>query len=373
MLTEDKVLDLLQGAKNGYYKELTSTLWNVFSSPHLLNNSFLMSESIIDQLPQVCHKTGILVDISVIRRVYNQLFNSDNSAIVNTLANVMDSYCTVLTRDENLRNSTPLNHVVTIFENPLLHSPEFLERAYPQFLKMIMSLSVSQKASLIEWYASYTLDDLQKFISSLKQLILVTILNRDDDENEVNVAIQSSTAIASATHTLMLFYIANLVIAKRNNGLRLHSSVLHSSIAMALPEVLASRKLNIFQILLSKFDVHPAEIIDLPIPSSEFVLEFVNSNVDMATDYRRQRHKFLDDGSHIFSFLDHPFILSTANKVETIHLDHNFKMFNERQRTLFHTVLTGIPDLPFLILRIDRHDIVNDALAQVSLLYSNYV
>lgn len=352
---------MLHEAENGQHKGLTSSLWNVFSSPQLLNNSFLMSETSLDEVPQVCHKTGILVDVPSVRRVYEQLFKSDVNAIINTLANVMDSYCTIVARDESLRNSAPLNHVVIIFENPLLHSPEFLERAYPQFLKMIMSLSINQKASLIEWYASYSLEDLSKLISSLRQLILVTTLNQDDS----TIALQSNTAIASATHTLMLFYIANLLIAKRNNSLRPHSSNLHSSIATSLPEVVAARKLNIFQILLSKFDVHPAEVLHLPIPFEEFTLEFVNSSVDMAIDYRRQKHKFLEDGSHMFSFLDHPFVLSTANKVETIRLDHNFKMFNERQRTLFHTVLTGIPDLPFLVLQIDRHDIVNDALAQV--------
>lgn len=306
-------------------------------------------------------RTGILVDVQEVREMYRLLYQLDIPAVTNTLSNVMDTYCTTILGSEELRTYSPLNHVVTILENPLLHSPEFLDRAYPQFLKIVLSLSVSQKASLIEWYSSYPIKDLMEFIGSLKQLILVNLLNQDD----LGTYIQSNTAVASATHTLMLFYVAVLVIAKKEGGLRPHSTELLSSIATPLPEPLAVRKLNIFQILLSKFDVHPSELIHSPIPLEEFILELVNTEVEMVIDYKRQRSKFSDDGSQIFSFLDHHFVLNTANKVETLHLDHNYRMFNERQRTLFNTVLTGIPDLPFLILRIDRHDIVNDALAQV--------
>lgn len=272
----------------------------------------------------------------------------------------MSNYCSSLSGADEVKFSSQLGHIITLFENPLLHSPEFVDRAYPQFLKVILGLSVTQKAILVEWYSSYTTDELMGFIASLKQLILINLLNED-----VSVTIQGNSAIASATHTLMLFYVSSLVIAKKEGGLRPHSHKLLSAIATPLPEQMAVRRLNIFQMLLSKFSVHPSEVLKSSIPLDEFVLELINNEVDMSIDYRRYKHKYFEDGSHVFCFLDHPFVLSTSNKVETIHLDHNYRMFSERQRTLFHTVLTGIPDLPFLVLRIDRHDIVNDTLAQV--------
>lgn len=359
-LTLSKLTTLLKSVDPLHYKELTSTLWNVFSSPQTLNNSFIIPECPPSSLSRVRQRTGILVDVEAVREAYKLLYQLDIPAVTNTLSNAMGNYCSSLSGAEDLKLSPQLNHIVTLFENPLLHSPEFIDRAYPQFLKAILGLSVTQKALLIEWYASYPINDLLKFIGSLKQLILINLLNDD-----VSVTIQGNSAIASATHTLMLFYIATLVIAKQESGLRPHSPNLLSSIATPLPEQMAMRRLNIFQMLLSKFDVHPAEVLKSPIAMEEFILELVNSEVDMGIDYRRNKHKFFEDGSHVFCFLDHPFVLSTANKVETIHLDHSYRMFNERQRTLFHTVLTGIPDLPFLVLRIDRHDIVNDTLAQV--------
>ena len=354
------MLKLLEEAQRTTYKELTSTLWNVFGSPQLLNSSFLISED-INEFSQVRHRTGITVDVEAVRRVYAGLFENDVTAVTNTLANVMDAYTTSVTRDETLKTSGVLNHVVTLFENPMLHSPEFLERAFPKFLSMIMSLSIEQKALLVEWYSSYSADDLTRFISSLQQLIVVCILT--DEEN--SVTLQSNTTVAAATHVLMLFYIANLVIAKRQGGLRPHSTKLLSSIATPLPDSLSARKLNMFEILLSKFEVHPSEVLSCPIPLEDFVIELLNKEVHMLIDLRRQRHKG-SDGQHVFCFLDHPFVLTAANKVETLHLEHSIRMISERQRTLFTTVLTGIPDLPFLLLRVDRHDLLNDTLAQVS-------
>ena len=354
------MLKLLEEAQNTTYKELTSTLWNVFSSPYLLNSSFLMPEH-VKEFSQVRHRTGITVDVEAVRRVYAGLFENDVTAITNTLSNVMDAYTTSVMRDEILKTSEVLNHVVTVFENPMLHSPEFLERAFPKFLSMIMSLSIDQKALLVEWYASYSADDLTRFISSLQQLILVSILAEEENPS----SLQSNTTVAAATHVLMLFYIASLVIAKRQGGLRPHSTKLLSSIATFLPDSLSARKLNMFEILLSKFEVHPSEVLTSPIPLEDFIIELVNKEVHMLTDLRRQRHKG-SDGQHIFCFLDHPFVLTPANKVETLHLEHSIRMISERQRTLFTTVLTGIPDLPFLLLRVDRHDLLNDTLAQVS-------
>jgi ubiquitin-protein ligase E3 A len=361
-LTESKILTLLEGAKKGHFKELTSTLWNVFCNPHLLNKSFLLEDPNVDDLPVVYHRTGILVDVESVRRVYSMLYEVDTGPIVNTFANVMDSYCDTVERNDELRNSAFLNHVVIVFENPLLDSPEFLERAYPQFLKMIMSLSVSQKAILVEWYSSYTMSTIRKFVSSLQQLMLITILQ---DQEEKDSPLQSITAVAAGSHTLMIFYLVNLLIAKNEGNFRPHSSTLLSSIATPLPEPAAARKLSIFQMLLSKFELYPAELIRSPIPLEEFALEPINDHVDMTIDYRRFRYKLLDDGSHMFSFLDHPFVLSTCNKVETIHLSNSFMMFSERQRTLFNTVLTGVIDVPFLLLRIDRENLIDDTLAQL--------
>ena len=86
----------------------------------------------------------------------------------------------------------------------------------------------------------------------------------------------------------------------------------------------------------------------------------------MALDYR-----FLGDYDRFtrekqFAFLEYPFILNTANKVEKLLRDNLVSHFSERQRTFVHAILTGVPDTPFLHLQISREDIVSDTLSQVS-------
>ena len=95
----------------------------------------------------------------------------------------------------------------------------------------------------------------------------------------------------------------------------------------------------------------------------EFRNEELNNRINMVFDYQmfgdslsREKH---------FSFLEYPFILNTANKVEKLLLDNRASHNSERQRTFVHTLLTGVRDTPFLHLHINREDIVSDTLSQV--------
>ena len=84
----------------------------------------------------------------------------------------------------------------------------------------------------------------------------------------------------------------------------------------------------------------------------------------MLYDYQFYGESYVQEKQ--FSFLEYPFILSTANKVEKLLLDNRASHINERQRTFVHTLLTGVRDTPFLHLHISRDDIVSDTLSQVS-------
>ena len=359
-LTELQVMELLTKAKSegGNYKNVMTKLWNVFSNPHLLNASFLLPE---EKLTEVHRKTGITVDVDSIRRVYSALFEVEVDAITNTLTNAIDAYHSAVKREDFL-SSKPLNHAVIIFENPMLHSPEFLDRAFPKFLSSVMSLSFDHKVTLVEWYTSYSIKYISQFVSSLQQLLTISVLTIDPLVSKT--ALQTDSSIASATHVMMIFFIANLIIAKHQNKMRSHSQKLLSAVAVPIAEPLQLQKLNVYEMLLMKFNVHPAELIESPIPLSEFINEFINKDVNMLADYRRQGQK-TSHGNHAFCFLDHPYMLTPANKVEKLYFENQLSMINERHRTLFHSLLTGVLDVPFLLLRIDRNDLVNDTLAQV--------
>lgn len=112
--------------------------------------------------------------------------------------------------------------------------------------------------------------------------------------------------------------------------------------------------------------VHPVNVLEPVLMWEEFLNEELNNRVNMALDYRfYSDHDPFTNERH-FSFLEHPFILNTANKVEKLLRDNLLSHFSERQRTYVHSFLTGVRDTPFLHLHISREDIVSDTLSQVS-------
>ena len=137
------------------------------------------------------------------------------------------------------------------------------------------------------------------------------------------------------------------------------------------------QKLSSFEMLLLKCDVHPSEVYETPIRRTDFINESVNNGLNMLADYKRQNNRVVSGSRKItgkaFSFLDYPYILDPANKVEKLYFDNQLSMMNERHRTLFHVILTGIADIPFLLLRVDRHNLVSDTLAQVKIRNSSIV
>ena len=338
-------------------KKLVEVLYNTFSCPESLNCSFLKENT----SPRA-GDNQITVDIVSVRRVYAALFELEKDSITTVLVNAINAYCSTI----KPFISIPLNHIVILFENPLLHSPEFLDAAFPKFLALLASTNIDQKAILVDWYSNYSIKDITNFISILQQTLTITTLQIEDD---VKDPLQSYSTIANGTHVMMIFYVANLVISKKDKKCRPHSTKLLSVVASPIPREVQEKQLNLFEMLLMKCDVHPSETYSTPIKLTDFTNECINDGLNMLVDYKRQSHRMVNGNKKpvgkTFSFLDYPYILEPANKVEKLFFDNQLSMINERHRTLFHAIITGIPDIPFLLLRVDRNNLVGDTLAQV--------
>ncbi len=343
---------------SGDYKELTNELWLVFSSPGTLNRSFLLPE---DGRPDLCLETGISVDVTSVRNVYARLFSLEVNSISNALINAMDMYGNELQRNKLLRIEQPLNHCVVLLENPLLHSPEFL-KAFTKLLQGIASLPVERKVSLVQWYSHYSVKELNRLLSSLQQLITLQLLFSDDSDHFRMYIPQTDPAIAAATAVMTIVFFANLVKAKREGQVRPLSESLSSVAAQQEPEFLQGDYME-YEQLLFRLKVHPATVLSPALPLADFENEELNKRVNMSVDY--QRFAGNSGADRIFSFQEFPFVLNAANKVERLLRDNIIRQFHERHRTIMHAVLTGVPDIPFLLLRVDRNSIVSDALVQV--------
>ena len=140
----------------------------------------------------------------------------------------------------------------------------------------------------------------------------------------------------------MLLNVSNLLMAKRLGRFRPRSNKLLSRMANRIPPPLQKDTLTNFEKLLVRFDVHSAEAAELPLSPKEFINEELSKSVIT---------------------LDYSFILTTANKVE-IFFENQLEIIHEPDRGLVQCILTG-EDLPFLLLIVDRHHLIDDTFIQL--------
>ena len=362
-LNEALVMEAIEYARkknDPNYKRLCQALWVVFGSPRSLNKSFLIEDD--HKLTEAHRETGIQVDLESIRRVYNVIFDLEVEKVKKMLDNVMDMYKTELQNQRAFRVKESLNHFVTLLENPLLSSPEFFNSS-PKLLKSISGLPVPQKETLCRWYSHYRTEELQSLLSSLHVIITLQLLRSEEDDKGRHYIAQSDSTVASATQVMNIIFFANLLKVKREGNMKPIGKKLNSSALKKKPGFLQSED-NVYDQLLARLEVHPALVIKTPIPFSEFINDELNERVSMFADYERLRRNI--EGDKVFTFLEYPFILTTTNKTEKLFRDNILSMYHEQRMAVMHSIFTGVPDLPFLILRVNRHDIVSEALVQVS-------
>lgn len=367
-LSEAKVLELVEEGKtalpNAGYKALATKLWMTFSNPLSLNKSFLLPEEEVGEgLSGVAKETGIMVDVASARRVYDLIYELDEDIVSNTLVNAIDMYQGFFHDEKSFISKHPLNHFVTLLENRHLPlpTPEF-PPAYTKLLKLIASIPLEQKLTLVLWYSHYSVEDLQSFVSAFQQVITVQLVLSEENTHRRVYIPQSDSLIAAVTKVMTIFYFANLLKAKRNKQLKPLTPALASVAAKVKPDFMQVENSE-FERFMMQLQVHPALAMSLPIPCDEFINEELNNRINMQVDYHREGGSGGDSSS--FAFIEFPFILSPANKVEKVLRDNLYSMYSERQRTFFHSVLTGVIDIPYLLLRINRDNIVSDALVQL--------
>ena len=364
-ITEASVMEMIDRAKQSRLsncKEITSMIWLTFSNPEAINKSFLLPEEEWER--GLCKETRVTVDVGAARRTFDALLSLDVASITNSFVNSMDLYASQLKQNKIFCQRESLNHIVTLLENPQFHSPEFMT-ATGKLLQVVASLPVQQKETLVHFYSSYSAERLREFVSNLHQLITMRLLFSDDSPRPRKLYLpQTDALITASTTVMMIFFFASLLLSKRSKKVRPMSKEMSSIAANPKPQFLHSIESEYDQLLM-RLQVHPDNIITPVISWEEFLNEELNSRINMALDYR-----FFGDYDPFtrekqFAFLEYPFILNTANKVEKLLRDNLVSHFSERQRTFVHAILTGVPDTPFLHLQISREEIVSDTLSQV--------
>ena len=349
-MTEEEVVRLLSKQENSTpdYSELSTLIYSVFSSPEALNKSFLLPSA-------ECQPDTVNVDIASVRRTYKHIYELEVERIQNTFLHAIQNYCNNL---EQLckQGTSPLlkslNHCIILLENPLLHSPEYVEQAFPRLLQALNHLPIDSELELVKWYASYPPEEVLEFIQNLHQVITVTIVLSENGSRRK--PLHSFPAIVAATKALKIFYLANLLASKKMGHCRPKGNY-HD------PETLTK-----FVSLKQRLGIHPNDVIKPVIAFDEFINEELNNVIDIYSDFES-----LFRSQSQFSFFSYPYLLTPANKVEKLFLDNKMAMLHQRRMILLNALINGQQtlELPVLLLAIDRHNIVNDTLTRVSYVY----
>lgn len=349
-LTEEEIKRLLPEEDNSTpnYSELSTLIYSVFSSPEALNKSFLPPSTTEGRRDS----SSINVDVASVRRTYKYVYDLEVERIQNTFLHAIQNYCNNL---EQLckQGTSPLlkslNHCVIMLENPLLHSPEYVEQAFPKLLQALGHLPIDSELELVKWYASYPPEELLEFVHNLHQVITVTIVLSEDGSRKKPV--HSYPAIVAATKAMKIFYLANLLASERAGQCRPKGNYHDAEIVSK------------FVSLRQRLGIHASDIIKPVINFDEFINEELNNVLNILTDY----DSFFRSQSH-FSFFSYPYLLTPANKVEKLFLDNKMAMLQQRRMILLNALINGQQplELPVLLLAIDRRNIVNDTLTRVS-------
>ncbi|ESO89420.1 hypothetical protein LOTGIDRAFT_218813 [Lottia gigantea] len=412
-LTEEKVYSIIDDCKaQDDWSKLIHTIGSVFNSPDSLILSFRKdaiykkkspvvspSESktrcsdISEKSSMDCLKSesgrdlsvknkkpsnildSVTLDIDALRRTFSRLMDIPGhpfqSALINALRSLskaveMDiKYHNALKRDPNY-----INVFLIVFEIPLLHSPEFIENAFPVFCRALGHLSIHGQTLLAKVLSQYPVDRLSEMLQALQQLIIVKVITGEGQWGQ-HCQLNDDDGIVGATKVMKIIYYASIYGGKCDSPdqiekeKRLESLEGEESNEFLQGAVgLEKEPYTVKEDPLGKeLSVRASDCRKPLIPFDEFVNDPLNDHIDISTDYAYYRA----ESDLKFSFVTHNFILTTASKHTSMYFDNRIRMLNERRTSFLQTIIHGAPPMPYLKLNVRRTHVVEDALISLEM------
>ena len=277
-----------------------------------------------------------------------------------------------------------VNIFVIIMEIPVLDSLEFLESAMPQFCKTVGLLPLNVQAQLARVWSAYTRDRLKQMVSCVQQLITVRVVTSHWPQS---AQLHDDECITGAAQLLKILYYASVVGGRRDSALVLAAEAT-SSDHITLRDLLEAdstiertferkdRPSRWVDPLARELTVQAVDCREPLVAFEEFVNESLSDAIEMDKDYTHYRAAMIPEAAQAaskFSFMLHPFLLTTAVKNLGLFYDNRIRMISERRASVLQNIYDGgqAMSLPYLRLHIQRDQIVNDALVNVCLLYTS--
>jgi len=335
--------------------------------------------------PSLLAAVDVSVDVASVRRAFAQLFAIPDLPFQSALVTAVQYLSRTLDSDLRATNifSCRLDYVnifIIIMEIPALDSLEFLESAMPQFCKTVGLLPVNVQAQLARVWSTYTRDRLKQMVGCVQQLITVRVVTSHWPQS---AQLHDDECISGAARLLKILYYASIAGGRRDPASVLAAEAAvsdqitlrdlleaDSGVVERTPFERKDRSSHWVDPLARELAVQPVDSRDPLVAFDEFVNESLSEAIEMDKDYTHYRAAMLPEvgqASGRFSYMLHPFLLTTAVKNLGLFYDNRIRMISERRASVLQNIYDGgqATSLPYLRLHIQRDQIVNDALVNV--------
>ena len=317
----------------------------------------------------------VTLDVESLQRAYTKLFSLEEQTFQSAMLNAITYLSRNLETDlrsynRYMLNPNYINIFIIIMEIPQLSSLEYLENSIPQFCKTVGLLPMACQVRLTHYWSTYTHDRLLWMVCSIQQMITVKMItNTWSRTNLVN----DDDGITGAVKLMKLLYYACLLGGKldppetlsaereleeeeevTDDALQPLQDLFPGGLGREHKEKVVPRVDPLEKLL----NIRPTDCREPLVSLEEFVNESLSEAIEMDKDYAYYRA----ESPEKFSFMMHPFILTTAVKNMGMYFDNRIRMLNERRASLFQSVVHGNASMPYLRLRIRRDHIIDDAL-----------
>ena len=319
----------------------------------------------------------ISVDLESLRRSYSLLNKIPDQpferAFINALMALSGTVVMDLKHTKQLeKNPNYLNIFVIVMEIPFLHSPAYIENAFPEFCKTIGCLPLSGQVQLAKYWSTFGAERLQEMVVSLQQLITVKIIDGEGKWTK-GYYVNNEDSIANPTKVMKILYYASLYggdqdppeVLEEEKNIAESESFLQNELMGASAMGFESKEFRQPKEdpVGKELKVSHMECKTPLVPYEDFVNESLNEYINVETDYKYKLET--DEGK--FSFVNYSFIMNTASKQVSLYMDNRIRMFSERRSSILQTLIHGLPPMPFLRIRVSRDRIIDDALVAVSI------
>nr|AAD34642.2 E3 ubiquitin-protein ligase [Mya arenaria] len=324
----------------------------------------------------------INVDIESLQRCFEMLMDTPDLPFQNALINAIVS----LSKDivinfkftRNLeRKENYLNIFVIIMEIPLLHSPEFIDSAYPEFCKALGCMPLSGQVKLARYWSKFSADRLRNMVLSLQQLLTVKLI---DGESKYSRAFQvnDDECITGPVRVMKILYYASLYGGQRDSRKildeerkileaesEMQNEMLGGAGAMGVEREGKEVRPVRDDPLAKELDISHADCPSPLVPFEDFINDTLNETVSMEMDYKYKLDS--EETPMKFSFFNHSFVLNMPSKQMGLYMDNRVQMYKERRSSVIQTIVHGMPTMPYLRIRVSRNRIIDDALVALEM------